>query len=80
MALAPFALCTMSSGELSRSSDSPRHLLLSSAGRRIRVLGKAGETVCLQLARLLVLTNVSKKAKLTASIAVLSIYGSGFCH
>lgn len=35
------------------------------------MLGEAGETVCLQLAGLLALANVSKKAKLTASIAVL---------
>lgn len=36
----------------------------------IQVLGEAGETVCLQLAGLLLLVNVSEKAKLAASIAV----------
>lgn len=35
------------------------------------MLGEARETICLQLAGLLVLASVSKKAKLTASITVL---------
>ncbi|RMC17449.1 hypothetical protein DUI87_06031 [Hirundo rustica rustica] len=54
---------------LSREIHKPQDAGMSR--RMVRVLGKAMEIVYLQLAGLLVLANISKKEKLTASVAVL---------